>query len=131
MSSTWGLCVTPRRLVASLQPADRVSNPVCHVARTDDGRHFLLDAIIGSGAELVVAADQMRKEPVAELARARGVTLWLIPPEVAFAIRVGAGLHAAPRRLAAIMAQLPSMPLLRPHLKRLRPVVDRRQLALL
>lgn len=128
---TCGLWLTPRRLVAAMRPADATAQPRWQLARTDDGRHLLVDLVVACGAELVVAADQARGDAVVDLARHRGVMLWLVPAELALAARVGAGMQASPRRLAGILALLPALPQLRPHLRRLTPPIDRRQLALL
>jgi hypothetical protein len=128
---TCGLWLTPRRLVAVMRPADAVAESLWQLARSDDGRHLLVDAIVQCGAELVIAADQARRDAVVGLARKRGVTLWLVPTEIAFAARVGAGMQSSPKRLAGIVAQLPTWPPLRPQLRRLTPLIDHRQLALL
>lgn len=128
---TCGLWLTPRRLVAAMQPAGAVAEPLWQLARSDDGRHLLVDAIVQCGAELVIAADQARRDAVVGLARKRGVTLWLVPAELVLAMRISAGVHSSPKRLAAIVAQLPTWPPLRPQLRRLTPPIDYRQLALL
>jgi hypothetical protein len=85
-----------------------------------------------TGASLVLAAEQLRQDPVIGLLRNRVPAIWLAPPQLVAAVRAANGSRPpTASRLAGALAHMPALPAVRGHLRRLLPTVDSRQLALL
>jgi len=129
---TCGLCITPRLFLTRVREADGSLAAVVRLARSDDGRRMLIDVLAETGAELVLAAEQLRQDPVTGVLRNRVPAIWLVPPQLVAAVRAATGARApTASRLAGALAAMPALPGLRGHLRRLLPVADSRQLALL
>jgi hypothetical protein len=129
---TCGLCITPRLFLTRVREHDGSLAAAVRLARSDDGRQMLVHLIAGTGAQLVLAADQLRQDPVIHALRKTVATIWLVPPELVAAVCAATGSRPpTPSRLAGALAAMPALPGVRGHLRRLLPVVDSRQLALL
>lgn len=127
-----GIWPTARQLVVALQlPQPRPSRLHLRVERNIDGREQLADYLAREQyLEVVIPEPLHRFDPVADHLHLRGVRVWLAPAAVVenimslLAVRSTA--HVA---MAAAIARLPSLPLLRPSLRELPPP-DPRQLCL-
>jgi hypothetical protein len=129
---TCGLCITPRLFLTRVRENDGSLAAVVRLARSDDGRHMLVDVVAGTGAELVLAAEQLRQDPVIDVLRNLVPAIWLVPPQLLAAVHAATGSRPpTASRLAGALAHMPALPEVRGHLRRLLPVVDSRQLALL
>ena len=130
--TTCGLCITPRLFVTRVRENDGTVAAVVRLARSDDGRRMMVDLVAGTGAELVLAAEQLRQDPVILALRNVVPAVWLVPSELVAAVRAATGLRPpTASRLAGALAAMPALPGVRGHLRRLLPAVDSRQLALL
>lgn len=104
----------------------------CSVAFTDDARSGLALWLAAAGADLVVDETLLEADPIANIARNAGVTVWVAGPPLVAALRHAAGIaRRGPRLSAAMLARLPSIPWLRSLLRRLEPPDDDRQIPLL
>jgi uncharacterized protein YbjT (DUF2867 family) len=131
---TCGLWGAPRDLVAVVIDDEEAPSKAIKVARTDDARWGLLeflDAHHGIECELVIPEVLLRTDSIAHLARKRGRTVWVIPQSLADAVRTASSRNLPPRRSAAMIARLPTIPLFRPHLRRLTGPLHNNQLDLL
>jgi len=126
-----GVWLAPRGLVAVLvDDAGRARS--CSVAFTDDARSGLALWLAAAGADLVVDETLLEADPIADVARRAGVTVWIAGSPFVPALRHAAGIaRRGPRPSAAMLARLPSIPWLRSLLRRLDPPVDERQTTLL
>ena len=129
-----GVWATPRRLVAVFVDDHGKASPPILIERTDDARWGLLvrlEAEYGLDWELAISHDLLTGDALAGLAARRGIVIWVAPRSLVEAIRHAAGIVTGPtRRLAAMIARLPLCAGLRPHLRRVAPETDRRQLSL-
>ena len=102
------------------------------IASTDDARSGLACWLAAAGADLVLDEALLRTDPMASLARRSGVTVWIVAEPLVTALRLAAGVaHRGPRPSAAILARLPAIPWLRPHLRQLEGDEHDRQIRLL
>ena len=102
------------------------------IALTDDARSGLACWLAAAGADLVLDEALLKADPIALLARRSGVTVWIVAQPLVTALRLAAGVaHRGPRPSAAILARLPAIPWLRPHLQQLDRDEDDRQILLL
>jgi hypothetical protein len=125
-----GVWLAPRGLVAVLID-DSGRARACSVAFTDDARSGLVLWLAAAGADLFVDETLLEADPIADVARRTGVTVWIVgrPAE---ALRHAAGItRRGARPSAAMLARLPGVPWLRSLLRRLDPPDDERQIALL
>jgi hypothetical protein len=126
-----GVWLAPRGLVAVLVD-DAGRARACSVAFTDDARSGLALWLAASGAELVVEEALLAADPIADVARHAGVTVWVARPPLVAALRHAAGITRRGAHLsAAMLARLPAIPWLRSLLRRLEPPADERQIPLL
>jgi hypothetical protein len=127
---TCGLARAPRRLVAVvLQPGGGARRTI-HSALTDDARFGLVHYLAATGAELVLA-DGLLADGVTRLAVEAGLVVWVAPSGLVTALAQAAAL-TDPARLAAMLARMPRVQLLRAQLRRLAaPGGDPRQVPLL
>lgn len=89
-----------------------------------------LDAAEGLDWELVLPDWLARADPLAELARGQGTSVWTAPPRAVAAVQLlGDATRLPAHRAAAAVARLLSVPVLHAQL-RLHLPPDRRQLAL-
>jgi len=128
--TTCGLWAGQRGLVAVL--LDRTGRKrYCHVTSTDDARAGFACWLSAAGADLVIDNRILATDPIADIARRAGVTVWVAPLPLVAALRHAAGLiRGSPRLSATLLARLPAIPWLRSHLRRLEPG-DSRQIMLL
>jgi hypothetical protein len=126
-----GVWLAPRGLVAVI--VDRAGRTrSCTVALTDDARSGLALWLAAAGADLVVDEALLEADPIADVARRAGVTVWIAGPPLVGALRCAAGItRRGPRPAAALLARLPDIPWLRSLLRRLEPRHDERQITLL
>ncbi len=126
-----GVWLAPRGLVAVLvDDAGRARS--CSVAFTDDARSGLALWLAAAGADLVIDDTLLEADPIADVARRAGVTVWIAGPPLVEALRHAAGItRRGARPSAAMLARLPGVPWLRSLLRRLGPPDDERQIALL
>jgi len=107
--------------------------PMLVSTRCRESRWALLEHIDnteGLDWQLVIPDWLARIDTMAELAVARGIVVWLVPPPVTDALRLLGRMGTLPaHRCAAALARLLAVPLLRPYLRCVRPA-DRRQLSL-
>jgi hypothetical protein len=126
-----GVWLAPRGLVAVLLD-DAGRARACSVALTDDARSGLALWLAAAGADLVVDDSLLEADPIAQVARRAGATVWVAAPPLVASLRHAAGItRRGPRLSAALLARLPSIPWLRSLLRRLEPPDDERQIALL
>ena len=105
---------------------------MCSSDLTDDARSGLALWLAAAGADLVVDETLLEADPIADVARRAGVTVWIAGPPLVEALRHAAGItRRSPRLSAAMLARLPGVPWLRSLLRRLGPPDDERQIALL
>lgn len=127
---TCGLVLAPRRLVAVLVQPGGEARRAIRAALTDEARYGLLDYLGASGAQVVAAEALVRGDPVARHALRAGLTVWTAPDALVAAIARAAAV-TAPARVAAMLARLPSVPLLRAQLRRLAATTEPTQVPLL
>jgi len=126
-----GVWLAPRGLAAVLVD-DAGRARACSVAFTDDARSGLALWLAAAGADLVVDEALLATDPIADVARHAGVTVWIAGPPLVEALRLAAGIsRRGPRLSAAMLARLPAIPWLRSLLRRLELPDDDRQIALL
>jgi hypothetical protein len=127
-----GLWPTSRQLVVALQlPGPRETRLHLRVDRTLDGREQLADYLARERyLEVVIPEPLHRFDAIAEHLHLRGVHVWLVPARLLddivalLAVRTSASVT-----LAAAIARLPTLPMLRSALRPLPPL-DARQLRL-
>lgn len=127
---TCGLVRTPRSLVAVVIGADGDARRAIRVPLTDDARYGLVEYLVAIEATAVVAVSLARGDPVARQAVRTGLTVLVAPDATVDAITCAAAI-AAPARVAATLARLPRVPLLRAQLRRLASTAVPGQLPLL
>ena len=128
---TCGLVLAPRRLVAVVLKPGGGTRRVIRAALTDDARYGLVQYLAGADAEVVVAEALVRADPVARCASPAGLLVWVAPDALVAAIARAAAI-TDPARVAAMLARLPRVPLLRAHLRRLNSLeAEPRQVPLL
>lgn len=116
-SPTAGIVLARRRLVAAiLHPGDR-QHRVLRAVLTDDARAGLAHYLAAAGAEIVVPEALAQGDPFASVARAAGLRIWIAPDALVAGIARATAI-TDPARLAAVMARLPGIPLLRAQLRR-------------
>lgn len=128
---TCGLVLAPRRLVAVVLGPGGAARRTLRAALTDDARCGLVQYLAAVGAEIVVADGLLAADPVARRTVEAGVVVWVAPGGLVSALAQVAAI-SDPGRLAAVLARMPRVPLLRVHLRRLAtPGGDARQVPLL
>jgi hypothetical protein len=127
---TCGRVLAPRRLVAVVLGPGGEARRAIRAALTDDGRYGLVTYLTNLGAEIVAAEGLVRRDAVVQSAVAGGLVAWATPDTLAMALARAAAI-TNPVRIAAMLARLPSIPLLRSQLRRLAAAVDPRQVRLL
>jgi hypothetical protein len=130
-SATCGIVLAPRRLVAVVLGPGGGARRVVRAALTDDARYGIVQYLAATGAELVVADALLAADPVPRRAVEAGLVVWTASGALVSALAQAAAI-TDPVRLAAALARLPRVPLLRGHLRRLAPPGrDPRQVPLL
>jgi len=128
---TCGLVLAPRRLVAVVLGPGGGARRTIRAALTDDARFGLVQYLAAVGAEVVVADELLAADPVARRAVEAGLVVWVAPGGLVAALAQVAAITDPPR-LAAVLARLTRVPLLRAQLRRLAaPGRDPRQVPLL
>ena len=127
---TCGLVLAPRRLVAVVLGPGGEARRAIHAALTDDARYGLVAYLAHAGAEIVAEEALVRADPIAQHALAAGLAAWAAPNALVAAVARAAAITDA-ARVAAMLARLPRVPLLRSHLHRLAPVSEPQQIPLL
>ncbi len=130
-SITCGLVLAPRRLVAVVLGPGGAARRTLRAALTDDARCGLVQYLSAVGAELVVADELLAGDPVARRGVEAALVVWVAPGGLVSAVAQAAAI-SDPARIAAVLARMPRVPLLRAHLRRLAtPGRDARQVPLL
>ncbi len=127
---TCGLVLAPRRLVAVVVGPGGEARRAIRAALTDDARYGLVAYLAHAGAEIVAAEALVRANPTAQHALAAGLVTWAAPDALVAAVARAVAI-TDPARIAAMLARLPRIPLLRAQLRRLAPTVEPRQVRLL
>ncbi len=128
---TCGLVLASRRLVAVVLGPGGGARRAIRAALTDDARFGLVQYLAAVGAEVVAAEGLLAADPVARRATDVGLVVWVAPDGLVSALAQAAAI-SDPARLAAILARLSCVPLLRAQLRRLAaPGRDPRQVPLL
>ena len=125
-----GLVLTPRRLVAVVLGPGGGAPRAVRAALTDDARHGLVAYLANAGAQIVVTDALVRADPVAQHALAAGLAAWTAPDALVAAVARAAAI-TDPVRIAAMLARLPRIPVLRAQLRRLAAASEPRQVQLL
>jgi hypothetical protein len=128
--TTCGLVLVPRRLVAVVLGPSGEARRAVRVALTDEARYGLVEYLAAADAEVIVADSLARGDPVVRRAARARLVLWAAPDGLVAAI-AGAAAINDPARVAAMLARLPRIPLLRAHLRRLAISIEPRQVPLL
>lgn len=129
--NTCGIVLAPRRLVAVVLGLGGGARRALRAALTDDARCGLVQYLAAVGAEIVVADGLLAADPVARRAVETGLTVWFAPDGLVSALAQAAAIKD-PARIAAMLARMPRVPLLRAQLRRLAaPGRDPRQVPLL
>jgi len=129
--TTCGLVLAPRRLVAVVLGHGGGARRTIRAALTDDARFGLVQHLAAVDAEIVLTDGLLAGDPVARRAVEVGLVAWVAPAALAAALAQAAAI-TDPARLAALLARLPRVPLLRAQLRRLAaPGRDPRQVQLL
>jgi hypothetical protein len=120
MTNSCGLWLAKRRLVAVLVgPADQPRRLI-RSALTPDARFGLLEYLVAAGTEVVAAEALARSDLLPQHAARRGLVVWTAGDGIVAALLRAAAIRD-PARAAALLARLPSIPLLRASLRRLAP----------
>ena len=127
---TCGLVLAQRRLVAVILGPGGEARRAIRAALTDDARHGLVAYLGNAGAEIVASEALVRADPVAQHVLASGLVAWVAPDALVAAVARAAAI-TDPARIAAMLARLPRVPLLRAHLRRLATATEPRQVPLL
>ena len=127
---TCGLVLAPRRLVAVVLGPGGEARRAIRAALTDDARYGLVAYLANLGAEIAAAETLVRGDPVAQRAIGAGLVAWVAPHALVTAIARAAAI-TDPARIAAMVARLPRIPLLRAQLRRLAATPEPRQVPLL
>jgi hypothetical protein len=127
---TCGLLLAPRRLVAVVLGPGGEARRAIRAALTDEARYGLVEYLAATGAEVVVAEALARGDPIAHRGLRCGLVVWAAPEALVAAVARAAAI-TDPVRIAAMLARLPRVPLLRGQLRRLSASVDPRQVPLL
>lgn len=128
---TCGVVLTPPRLVAVVLGPGGGARRAIRAALTDDARYGLVQYLAAVGAEVVVADGLLAADPIAQRIVDADVVVWVAPGGLVSALAQAAAL-TDPARLAAMLARLPRVPILRAQLRRLvAPGPDPRQVPLL
>lgn len=126
-----GVVLAPRRLVAVALGPGGGARRALRAALTDDARFGLVQYLAAVGAELVVAEGLLPGDPVARRAIDAGLVVWVAPGGLVAALAQATAI-TDPASLAAMLARMPRVPLLRSQLRRLaEPGRDPRQVPLL
>ena len=98
----------------------------CSIALTAEARWGLAQWLAAARADLVLEEALLEADPIADIARRAGLTVWIAGPTLVAALRHAAGIsHRGARLSAALLARLPAVPWLRQHLRRLGPADPR------
>ena len=127
---TCGLVLTPRRLVAVVLGPGGEARRAIRIALTDDARYGLVEYLAAAGPEIVLTDQLVQSDPVARRALLAGLPLWAAPDPLVAAVARAAAI-TDPLRIAALLARLPRIPLLRAQLRRLANSIEPRQVPLL
>ena len=127
---TCGLVLAPRRLVAVVLGPGGEARRAIRAALTDDARYGLVAYLANVGTEIVAAETLVRSDSIAQRALAASLVVWSAPDALVTAIARAAAI-TDPARLAAMLARLPRVQLLRPQLRRLATTIEPRQVQLL
>jgi hypothetical protein len=125
-----GLVLAPRRLVAVVLGPGGEARRAIRAALTDDARYGLLAYLGALSCEIVVSDRLVRADPVVQRGLSSGLVLWAAPDALVTAIARAAAV-TDPARLAAMLARLPRVPLLRAQLHRLATSATPSQVPLL
>jgi len=126
---TCGLWLAQRRLVAAVVGARGEARRIIRAALTDEARFGLVEYLAAVGADVVATEALVRIELTPSQATRRGLVVWTVSDGLVAAL-LGASAIRDAGRAAALLARLPSFPLLRSSLRRLA-APDGRQLPLL
>jgi len=126
-----GVWSGPRRATAVfLDPLTKLQLPLS-LANTEQAHGALLAWLAKHNAHLVIP-DTLLAQPFLNQASLMPLTVWIAPSALLEAIRLTTGLTTrAPKYTAALLAQWPTAPALRPFLRRLTASHHPEQLALL
>jgi hypothetical protein len=116
--TTCGLVLAPRRLVAVVLGPGAGPRRTLRAALADDARYGLIQHLAAVDAEVVVAEGLLAADPVAPRAVEAGLVVWIAPGGLVSALAQAAAI-SDPGRLAALLARMPRVPLLRAQLRRL------------
>ena len=129
---TCGIWPAGRRLVAVIVDRGGTERTLV-LAASDDARWGLVQLLAQNlCTELVVADAVLRADPIVRMAAAEHVAMWSAPRAVIDPIRRAAGISdRSPKKIAAMLARLPAIPVLRQQLQRVALPAASRQLRLL
>ena len=131
MTTTCGLWLTKRRLVAALLGPDGATHRIIRSAHTADARFGLLEYLAPVEAEIVAAEALARGDLFPQQAARRGLVVWTAGDGLVAALLRAAAIRD-PARAAALLARLPRIAILRASLRRLVPHdIQARQLPLI
>jgi hypothetical protein len=122
--------LAPRRLVSVVVGPGGEARRATRAALTDEARYGLTEYLTATGAEIVVTEALVRGDPIAQRALRGGPVVWMAPDALVAAVACAAAI-TDPARVAAMLARLPGVPLLRGQLRRLSASVEPRQVPLL
>jgi len=113
---TCGIVLAPRRLVAVVLGPGGEARRAIRAALTDDARCGLVQYLVAVGGEIVLTERLVRADRIARQALLVGVPVWAAPDALVAAITIAAAITGPPR-IAAALARLPGVPLLRAQLR--------------
>lgn len=112
MSRRYGLWVTARTFVAVCVDASDETGPPLSAPKTEAGYRALLDTLSRPVPVEIVITDEVLEQstfPLAEIALARGVLVWIAPHALVQGVLRAAGHPRSARRAAGIAARLPGV----------------------
>jgi hypothetical protein len=120
MTTSCGLWLAQRRLVAVLVGPGGEQRRLIRSALTPDARFGLLEYLVATETEIVAAEALARCDLLPQQAARRGLVVWTAGDGLVAALLRAAAIRD-PARAAALLARLPGIPLLRASLRRLAP----------
>jgi len=118
--TTCGLWHAKRRLVAALIGPGQKAHRLIRSADTADARFGLLEYLLAAEIEIVAAESLVRGDLLPQQAARRGLVVWTADDGLVAALLRAAAVRD-PARAAALLARLPTIPLLRAALRQLAP----------